>query len=90
MGEGRSEMKDKDEILDATKIRDDGDLSFGVSVPEEFKLGRGCDPSRSWFPAMFRRRRKDDDDDDPPPCPAVIAPLPRLPPFGAEVELEAA
>ena len=43
-----------------------------------------------WFRARLRRNRKDDDDDDPPPCPAVISPAPRLPPFGAEAELEAA
>jgi len=39
-----------------------------------------------WLPSEFRGRRTDDDD-DPPPCPAVIAPLPGLPPFGAEAEL---
>ena len=44
---------------------------------------------RGWLPSEFRGRRTDDDD-DPPPCPAVIAPLPGLPPFGAEAELEAA
>jgi HSP20 family molecular chaperone IbpA len=36
------------------------------------------------------RKDRSDDDDDPPPCPAVISPLPRLPPFGMQAELEAA
>jgi hypothetical protein len=31
-----------------------------------------------------------DDDDDPPPCPAMLAPVPRLPPSATAVSLEAA
>jgi hypothetical protein len=49
---------------------------------------------RGGFPELLtaasRKGRSDDDDDDPPPCPAVISPLPPLPPFGMQAELEAA
>jgi hypothetical protein len=47
-------------------------------------------PTGSRLPTAYRWLQIDDDDDDPPPCPAVISPAPRLPPSGAEVELEAA
>jgi hypothetical protein len=40
--------------------------------------------------AAASRKGGSDDDDDPPPCPAVISPLPPLPPFGMRAELEAA
>ena len=83
-------MKDEGEILDAVKILDAVDPKTGNPMPEQFKQGGGGDRFRSWLPVMYRWRHRDDDDDDPPPCPAVIAPFPRLPPFGAEVELEAA
>ena len=83
-------MKDTDETLDAIKISDAADLGIRYPTPEDCKLGQGRDPSGPWMLAMFRRGRRDDDDDDPPPCPAVIAPFPRLPPLGAEAELEAA
>lgn len=68
------------------------DISFRKVLPSAFEPeSRHTDsPSLAWLSAILRLRRRDDDDDDPPPCPAVIAPSPRLPPFGAEVELEAA
>jgi hypothetical protein len=83
-------MKNKDEILDSVKILDAVQPNTGHSMPEQFKRSGGGDRSRSWLSVRYRWRHRDDDDDDPPPCPAVIAPFPRLPPFGAEAELEAA
>jgi hypothetical protein len=49
-----------------------------------------ADLTQTWLAGVFRENRNEDDDDDPPPCPAIIAPCPRLPPSGAEVELLAA
>ena len=83
-------MKGINGTLGAIRTLDAVDLKIGDPVPEELKPDWGRDPSCRWLPAVFRWRHRDDDDDDPPPCPAVIAPLPRLPPFGAEIELEAA
>ena len=60
-------------------------------VQDVFKPTRQSGSTRRQMSKMFPwRRRDDDDDDDPPPCPAVIAPMPRLPRFGAEATLEAA
>ena len=70
-------MKGKDETIDP--------------VQDLFKPTRQSGSTRRQISKMFVwRRRDDDDDDDPPPCPAVIAPMPRLPRFGAEAALEAA
>ena len=79
------------DILDALKVLD----GFEYSKPRRINLKQSWRRRqnigfRGWLPSELRGRRNDDDDDDPPPCPAVIAPLPGLPPFGAEAELEAA
>ncbi len=83
-------MKDKGGILDLVKVSGAVDGRIGHPVTDHLEQGSGGDPFRPWLPALFWRRHRDDDDDDPPPCPAVITPFPRLPPFGAEAELEAA
>lgn len=77
------------DILEALKTLDAAEPETRGPRPKEFAPRRRRDPSHAWLPVMFRRRDSDDDD-DPPPCPAVIAPLPGLPPFGAEASLEAA
>ena len=81
-------MKDTNETLGAIRTLDAVDLKAGGPMLEEFKTSWGRDPSYRWLSAMFRWRHRNDDD-DPPPCPAAIAPLPRFPLFGAEIELEA-
>jgi hypothetical protein len=78
------------DILSALQILD----GFEYSKPRRLNSKKPWRRRQSmgflgWLPSEFRGRRTDDDD-DPPPCPAVIAPLPGLPPFGAEAELEAA
>ena len=81
-------MNHKEEAFEVSKILNAVDPKIGQPLPEEFKSGRDAIPPD--HQCQWRHREDDDDDDDPPPCPAVIAPLPRLPPFGAEAELEAA
>lgn len=78
-----------DAILDALKKLDaPGGEPYSPASPAP---GQPRFSPRGWVQAVFLGRRPDDDDDDdPPPCPAVIAPVPRLPPSGVEVELQAA
>jgi len=76
-----------DDILDALRTLDVSDLEENA---DESTTDPERRPTGWWIQAVRRRRPPDDDDDDPPPCPAVIAPVPRLPPFGAELALEAA
>jgi len=77
-------------ILDALKVLDGLEYSKPRRVNLKQSWRRRQNISfRGWLSSEFRGRRNDDDD-DPPPCPTVIAPLPGLPPFGAEAELEAA
>ena len=79
------------DILDALKTLDGMELETGDTRLEDYQPHPRRDLPSQRLPTMFpRHNRDDDDDDDPPPCPAVIAPLPRFPTFGAEVELEAA
>lgn len=81
---------DIDDILDALKTLDSPGLEARVPEQAESMWGLKRLRRNGWVPAVFRGRRTDDDDDDPPPCPAVIAPLPRHPPSGAEASLQAA
>ena len=78
-----------DDILDALKELDrfggEDSVRKAAAPPAEARFS-----PRGWFQGVFRGRHSDEDDDDPPPCPAVIAPFPRLPPSGAELDLEAA
>jgi len=77
-------------------MKETGDLVLTSPSALEWPLGIRqqrlfSDLRTSWLPTVCRWGRDDnDDDDDPPPCPAVIAPMPRLPPSGAEAELQAA
>jgi hypothetical protein len=77
------------DILEALKMLDAAGLETDNLRLKEFRPRSKGNSSRRWLPTILRRHRRDDDD-DPPPCPAVIAPLPRLPSSGAENALEAA
>jgi hypothetical protein len=68
------------EVLDALRALD------GLRSENEFTRRRGFLELLTAPP----RKGRSDDDDDPPPCPAVISPMPRLPPLGMQSELEAA
>jgi len=76
-----------DAILDALKRLDAPGHGGRVTKVDQLRPDRGRRAPRL---ESFRYGGWDDDDDDPPPCPAVIAPVPRLPPSGAEVDLQAA
>lgn len=76
-----------DAILDALKSLDAPSHEGRRTNVAQLRPERGRRAPRS---ASFRYGDWGDDDDDPPPCPAVIAPVPRLPPSGAEVDLQAA
>ncbi len=79
------------QALDRDDYLQDDHLEPGLPSPRSRWRLRHRTQHGEWLPARFRRNRSDDDDDDdPPPCPAVIAPAPVRPPFGAEAELEAA
>ena len=79
-----------DDILDALKKLDVAARENGFATSQDAVSGQARVSPHGWLGAVFRGRQSDDDDDDPPPCPAVIAPIPRLPPSGAELDLEAA
>lgn len=76
-----------DAILGALKSLDAPNHEERPTKVGQLQLDRGHRAPRL---GSFRYGDWDDDDDDPPPCPAVIAPVPRLPPSGAEVDLQAA
>ena len=78
------------DILDALQTLDAFERKTDGSRLEDFQPRLGRRRTNRRLPIAFRWRHRDDDDDDPPPCPAVIAPIPRFPTSGAEVELEAA
>ena len=75
------------EILDALRALD------SLTSPRISPVKMGKFARRRGFLELLTaasRKGRSDDDDDPPPCPAVISPLPPLPPFGMRAELEAA
>ena len=75
------------EILDALRALD------GLKSPRVGPVKMNRFTRRRGFLELLAaasRKGRSDDDDDPPPCPAVISPLPPLPPFGMQAELEAA
>jgi hypothetical protein len=75
------------EILDALRALDS--LESPRISPMKMNKSRRRRGFLELLTATSRKGRRDDDD-DPPPCPAVISPLPRLPPLGMHAELEAA
>ena len=75
------------EVLDALRALD------GLKPPQVTPVKMNGFTRRRGFLELLTatsRRGRSDDDDDPPPCPAVISPLPPLPPLGMQAELEAA